>query len=226
MSRFAFLFGALLVVATMLLGGTRAADAATQVATPIVPNPTECAVAPRSLDDLRALATSALATPAASPPSDVVDQAPSSPPPGVPADAETVAAVTAVVEEALACQNAGAYLAIFTLQTDEFIRLQYSSLREPIENLGGVEAVLAPYATPIGDVPRDLWGGYFAVRDVQVLPDERILAIVDYAVPQGDGSFGSRADYLVFRLVDGRYLIDGTAIDIDDVVIEGATPVP
>ena len=88
-----------------------------------VPAAAECTVAPRSEDELRALfrevaATPVLDSPAASP-------TPAVPPPGDPADAQTVAEVNATWRLYIACLNAGDQARMFAVLSDAMVRRQF-----------------------------------------------------------------------------------------------------
>lgn len=209
-------------------GGTASAQESDAGATPTVPDPAECAVEPRSLAELRALAEIALATPESEPPSTpAASPVAFTPPAGEPADPATSAAVTDMVRESLACVNATNILALYALQTDDFIRLQFSELRGSIDAVGGLDQVLGVYATPLPAMAPDDQLGFSAVHNVEVLGDGRVGAIVDIIVGSGAGGQGVRQDYYVFRQQDGQYLIDGGAIDIFDQGLLGSgTPTP
>ena len=90
---------------------------AVPLATPEVPLPEECQVAPRTLVDLVNLpatpsAFAGLAPPA--PPADLRE--------ATPAGEETAQMVLAVIRESIACSNAGQLLRNFALFTDDYVR--------------------------------------------------------------------------------------------------------
>jgi hypothetical protein len=163
------------------------------VALPLAPDPAKCAAESRPLADIQAIydeVTSQGAAPAASPASFVA-------PEGQPADAEIVAAVTAVVVDVIRCNaNGGNGLADATFLTDEHLR----------DNLRGLSAedFAAIYTESPTPLPPEQWLTVYAVRDVRVLPDGRVAANPEIIVP-GIGHF---RDTLIFEQVDGRWLID------------------
>ena len=190
---------ALLVAVLLLLTGSRLSPASAQEATPvpglIVPEPAECTVAPRVVDEFGAL----LATPAAVPDA-AATPAPVMIPIGQPADAATVAEITRTTRETFACFSAGDYLRVFALVTDDAVRqLQAQGILSP-------EVVPFFAATPVA-VPPDLRAGYLAITDVSLLPDGRVGAFiveVDPTLPPE----GAETDYLVFEQVGDRWLVD------------------
>jgi hypothetical protein len=110
----------LALVGLLLLGGltTHAQDGTpvTGASTvPITPDPFECTVQRRTIDEFRTYTSPAGATPAASPSEFTLPQGP-------PADQATRDAVTATLRMALACFNAGDYLAFFGLVTDTYLQ--------------------------------------------------------------------------------------------------------
>jgi len=190
------LFPVAILLLVMLLS-PRAIHA--QDATPapdfVMPDPSECTVTARTVDDLLSLfATPEAATSAeaiASPTAFVV-------PEGTPADAETVAGVTATMREVTACLNANSFLQMIALYTDEYVAQSF------VEESVAPEA-LGLLATPLPPMAADERQS-FAVQDVVVLPDGRVGARV-----LGHSDFGDGYDfeqYFLFRQVNGRYLVD------------------
>jgi hypothetical protein len=124
---------------------------------------------------------------------------PFSPAAGDPADAETVAAITSTVREALACRNAGDYLRAYALFTPEMIAQLFGG-PATIDPEVIVAAVEGPRPVPPA---RRL--GIVAITDVVTLPDGRVGAFVETATQRRNFR-----DYLFFeRDPQGdRWLID------------------
>lgn len=97
---------------------TDVASSATEGSTLTVPDPSECRVAPRPIDDFRALADASASrqSPPVGTPTSMLQ-------PGTkPADPATVAAVTATLHELLACGNAGDGRRVPALYTDALLQ--------------------------------------------------------------------------------------------------------
>lgn len=202
--------GALLALLTLAAG---AAAQATPLPLPATPNPAECAVKPRTIAEMRRLAAGP-ATPPAVPP--IIGPRPYTPPSGTPADAATVAAVTATMRELYACLNGGNPLAAAALMTPEWIAAQFSSGTTAEAQLRALPATPQP-------LPPQFRIAVRAVRGVRVLPDGRVGAIVEIVLgPRG----GVRDDWVVFAAQGGRWLIDGSVIGIHGEGLLGATPAP
>ena len=207
---------ALLLATLFLLAGAGMVRVSAQEATPapglVVPDPAECTVAPRSVDDLAAL----LATPAAGP-----DAAAAATqiaiPLGQPADAATVEGVTRTVRETFACFNAGDFLRVLALTTDDFVRWEQAQGFLTAETLPFLEA-------PPVVVPPEQRAGYLAITDVAVLPDGRVGAFVvevDPVLP----SEGAETDYLIFEQAGDRWLLD-EVVESWTLAEGEATPAP
>jgi hypothetical protein len=190
---------ALLIATLFLLAGAGVARASAQDATPVpgpvVPDPAECTVAPRSVDEFAAL----LATPAAGA-GMAAAPTPVTIPLGRPADAATVEGITRTTRETFACFSAGDFLRVFALVTDDAVR--------QLQAQGIVTAEALPFlaATPV-PVPPEQRAGYLAITDVSVLPDGRVGAFVVEVDPTLPPE-GAETDYLVFERVGDRWLID------------------
>ncbi len=191
---------ALLLALAMLLAPAAGATRAQETATPTadVPAPEECLIAPHPIPVFPAgVGQRAAATPGPL----VSTPAPAFVPPrGEAADAETVAAVTATVREALACRNAGDFLRAYALFTDDML----------VDLFGGpstvdLDVVLAVNEGP-KPVPKARRLALVAISDVTLLPDGRAGAIVETR-----GARRAFRDYLFFAFdpVTGRWLIDG-----------------
>ena len=204
------LAGSLVLAPARPGGSTTHAQEATPIGTPVrdVPAPGECRVAPRSLASLQALATpvAGAVAPTASTGTAL--------PPGEPADAATVAALTATAREVIACDNAGEALRALALYSDR-------SLRQHL----GTPGAFTPerYATLATPRPVDpgIQVALVAVRDARLLPDGRAAAVVVVDDPTAGGQARS-ASILFFVEQDGRWLIDGAITDVEG----GATGTP
>ena len=192
MPRFTFP-GALLVILAIMTASTAVAQEATPDAIPIAPDPAECLVAPREVDDLTAL----VATPAAGAATPLAESMSGATQPGEPADAETVASVTATVREIVACGNAGESFAVLALYTDELVR------RLVPPDAGALADTAAIPATPRATLNRLALA---AVRDVQMLPDGRVSAIVEVGAIAALDTV--TPDRLIFARENGRYRVD------------------
>ena len=200
-------FFAMLLVPVLLSTGT---EATAQVSTPEVPDPALCRTEPRPQAELLPLLSG---TPAAAPaatdlPASVTAEAQL--PSGTPADAATVAAITATARELIACNNAGDFGRVFAFYTDEFIRRAFGG--DPTAR----EQVPALLATPAAPLPPEARTTLLAVRDVRVLADGRVGAIMEDVDPRQKVTV-----FLIFAQVGDRWLVDGQI----DIATEG-TPVP
>ena len=189
-----------LAVALLALAVGSPAPATAQAATPvdqafpIRPDPAECTVEPRPVEEFVELV--AAATPAAMAAAETVEV-----PVGPLADAETVAGVTATVREINACFNAGDFRRIFSLLTDEAIRGVAEEDPIPAEELRGFLE-----ATPQA-VPAEGRIAILAVTDVVRLADGRVGALVATIDPTRLEE-GPTTAHLTFVQADGRWLVD------------------
>lgn len=165
-----------------------------------VPAPEECQVARREFPLFPAgVGQRAAATPApiATPPA-----APFTVPTGDAADAETAAAITATVREAIACRNAGDLLRAYTLFTQDMI----------VALFGGPATVDPEVRRVVLDglrtVPPARRLGLVSVADIVVLPDGRVSATVETETTRR-----AFRDSLIFEQdpASGRWLIDESA---------------
>ncbi len=176
---------------------------------PATPEPSECDVTPRTVQELRELATEAVSgasSPVVATPRATAFVVPD----GERADEATIRAVTATVRESWACLKAGNVLAAQALGTDEAVRQELAALADQLEQFGGLDSLLndpAAAASPVA-VPPGLRGALIGVRDVVVLSDGGVGAVVEVAPPDATGTTGTREDYYILRDVDGRILID------------------
>jgi hypothetical protein len=159
-----------------------------------VPAAAECTVEPRSEDELRALFREAAATPVLESPE--ASPTPVVPPTGDPANAQTVAEISATWRQFVACINAGDQARMFALFSDDMVRRQLV-----VDIAFGVTedalfAFLAATPVPLPDpsvpvVPFD---------DARVLPDGRVAVV-------GPGELG-RGNVRIFVKEGDRWLID------------------
>jgi hypothetical protein len=202
--RLHFLTALLFVALSSVLGTARAtAQDATPGAFPITPDPKECQVSPRAAEDLLALlsGTPAAASPVAGTPLPALSE--EELPAGAPADAAVVDGITAAVSELIACNNAGDLARVFAFYTDDVIRL--ALIGDPAA--GFALAFAAPTTAGAQTELVD-------VREVRVLDDERVGAIVESRDPQR-----TVVSFLVFVPAGEGWLID-ERIDVQTV----ATP--
>jgi hypothetical protein len=172
--------------------------AAQDGSTPAAPgttHATECTVTPRPIDDFLAAAEATPGVleselrglPAATPAPPSAE--------GTPANQEIVDALTATIEQSVACLNAGDLPRLFALYTDEaFIR----SLGGGIAVTPDVAQQAAELATP-RPLPSNLQQSIPSIGEVRLLPDGRVTAIT--ATEEG-------RTLVVFAKEGGRYLID------------------
>jgi hypothetical protein len=180
---------AVMVLLGLASGGVAAQDASPAADDFVTPDPADCTAEPRTVDELRAY----LATPAASTPAAATSAE------GEPADDETVAAVTAVVDEFYACINANAFLRSYALYTDSFLA---SSIAGADLNPDALDL----FATPIAPQAENERVS-IAIVDVTALDDGRVRVAVVSRSPLGD-NVESTATYILVEH-EGRWLIDG-----------------
>jgi ketosteroid isomerase-like protein len=121
-------------------------------------------------------------------------------PEGTPADAETVAAVTAVVQELVGCYNAGDLLRSYGLYTDEYLHRLFSPQG------GFTRAAYDSLATPEPAADPGKHTAILAIKDVRVLDDGTVGATVTlrYAGVPVPKSF-----FFTFVRTGDRWLISG-----------------
>lgn len=149
------------------------AQDATPAADFVTPDPAECQVAPRTIDSV----ITVYATPATG--ASVISQPTEGTPAKEAADAATVAAVTATVHEVAASINAGDFLRVLALYTDNGAQALLGG--EPLT----ADEVVAFYGgTPV-PAPDDARES-LRVRDVRAVADGRATALVDLREPAGE----------------------------------------
>lgn len=192
-----YLLAFVVAVFSLLVAGAPGAGAqeGTPAASLDVPSAAECTVEPRAEDELRALFREAAATPILDSPE--TSPTPAVPPPGDPADAQTVAEISATWRQFVACITAGDQARMFALFSDDMVRRQFV-----VDIAFGVteEALFAFLsATPV-PIPPDHSAPVLPFTDARVLPDGRVAVV-------GPGE-GGRGDVRIFVKEDGRWLID------------------
>ena len=202
-----------LVAVVVLLAGSNA-DAAAQEATPapypVAPDPAECTVEPRPLDDVVAVVgtpAAGAAAPIAASPTPFVR------PPGEPAAPETAAAVTATIRQLFACTNAGDFLRIYALFSDDFLRAFLAGT--PLT--ADVQAYFA--ATPV-PLPAEQRRVIVRFGEVERLADGRAGVVV--VLDEPDDPRTEEPDYVVLVEAGGRWLVDAV---VEDGGLAG-TPTP
>jgi hypothetical protein len=198
-----------LVLAHLVTGPALAAQDASPM--PVVPVPEECTATPRPLAAVLALNPSPATTPTP-PPTPPVPIPEDRLPTGTPVDAETAAAIAADVRELVACVNAWDQARLLALYSDALVR-RYAAEEGPF-TAAGYQALATPFPAPPEERTAIL-----AIRGERRLADGRIGAVVvtRIAHPPHD-----TANFFVFVLVDGRWLLD----DAWPVAIPAATPTP
>lgn len=181
---------AVLVLLGLTSGGAVAQEASPAADAFVTPDPADCTVEPRTVEELRAYLEMPAGTPAA---------AGTAVPAGEPADADTAVAASAVVNEYYACINANAFLRSYGLYTDSFLQ---SSIAGQDLN----PDALSLFATPIAPQDEDERIS-IAIDDATVLDDGRISVAVVSRSPLGDNTESTTTFILVEQ--DGRWLIDG-----------------
>ncbi|MFM9107382.1 MAG: hypothetical protein ACKOWF_11870, partial [Chloroflexota bacterium] len=184
---------------------------------------TACTVAPRSPREVARIAGTPEAAPAA--PAAAAGDAPVGSPtprrparepkgPGVPlevtlpegppAPEAAVAGMTATMRQFTACYSAGEALRMMALVTDEYLRGGFAgrALSE--------QDVVAFAGTPRPMPPAEQ-RTLAAVRGARQFPDGRVAALFDLAAVGGPAPGEIRTDFVVFREVDGAWLIESYA---------------
>ncbi|MGH2558586.1 MAG: hypothetical protein ACRDJH_05940 [Thermomicrobiales bacterium] len=155
-------------------------------------DPANCTVAPRSLAELRDLAGNAADR---DPPfEETTPVPPSALPSGEPADPGTVAEITAVVEQFMACLNALDVLRTFALVSDDLIPRMVTDADLSPEDV----AVSTP-----DPAPQEHWIKLGEIDGVRVLADGRVGALVTAAPPDNDDPV-----FMIFTHTEDRWLID------------------
>jgi ketosteroid isomerase-like protein len=187
----------IVLVALVVLPVRAAAQEATPSPALDIPAPEECTVAPRTFAELQAL----VATPVAVTPTPAGEGSPTpfALPAGTPADEATTEEVRSAIRELVACINAGDFWRVIALYSDRYVQFFLSQ--------GGelTEEAYSQYATPV-PLPPEQQIAIVEYRDVVVLPDGRIAAVVVGDDPTDDEPAGPTLFYLV--KTGDRWLVD------------------
>ena len=188
-----------LLIATLglMLSLTATPAALAQEATPPVGeviDPAECQIGPRTIEGIDDLIGPAVSDEVAATPS-LEEIGPLT---GEAADQETIEAVTATYRELVACLNAGEYLRVYALYTDDYVRRNLAERGEDLEQL---------LATP---VPRgEQQTALVSVRDVRLVEGDHVAARVETYDPTVGGTIIIDA---ILVLAGERYLIDAETV--------------
>jgi uncharacterized cupredoxin-like copper-binding protein len=176
---------------TATLAGGALAPAHAQEATPEAVSVAECQVEPRSLEFFQNLA----ATPA---PATEENAAAATGTPEAsldPVDEATLAGITATAREVVACLNAGDFLRVNALYTDDYLLRNFGQ-----DDVAALGATPSPAAAP----DQVLFRG---IRDTVLLGDGRVLAVVQTTTPTGDVDTTT-----TFEQSGDRWLIDDESV--------------
>jgi hypothetical protein len=181
-------------------------------------DPVACMVEPRAIPLYEALAYLPNGT---ATPDDGSERPASTVQTGPPADAGTVATVTATMRELTACQNAGDYRRQFALVTDDYLREFFAVVAEVANDVGMPPALAVLTFTSGSPRPRaeQVWITLESIADVRTLPDGRVSAVVVIRDPTREPEASS--GFVVFEQVNGRWLVDG-GLEVPEAAIVGA----
>jgi hypothetical protein len=183
----------LTVAATVIVLGLAPAlpanPARAQEPPPVVFGPTpersDCTVPPRPTEDFVKPPETSRIPPSVGSEADL--------PPGQPADEATVAAIAAVEWQITACEHAGEFRRAYALYTEAFLAIVLAALE--VQDLREILATPTPLP-PHEQLP-------VLVRDVRVLPDGRVGAVVDRCL---------YIRFFIYQRVNGQWLVDGAII--------------
>jgi hypothetical protein len=183
----------LVLVALALVLGVGFHATAQETLLPVIPDPSECTVEPRTIDEVIALID---VLPAAEH-DDEAGEANESfvVPEGEPADEATVDAIIGTAREMTACLNTGNLLTLLEFRTDR----AFAELKA----MPFTEEVIEFYRAGPPPLEPEMYATLEDVRAVSVLADGRVGAVVVttfYEEPE--------VQYLIFEQVDDRWLID------------------
>lgn len=214
------------LAAALLAASPVVAQEGTPVPLPATPAPSECLVEPRPTAFFVEVFEQTMANPPTADPfadlpaGGTITPTPVATPagPSQPADAATVAGVTATVREFVACINAGDLLRSFSLYTEQAARDGLVFLRSPQAWMQRNEAQATPVADLVQEIERDLAQpaqprptadrvALIAVADVRLYPDGRVVAEITAGGPDTSVGLGRT----LFAEEAGRWRIVGTA---------------
>jgi uncharacterized cupredoxin-like copper-binding protein len=182
---------AMIAIMALTLGTIANQHVVAQDATPAgeVVDPGQCQVEPRAVEDIEQIANSTAEGAEATP-----DAAQAGAMEGESADEATVEAVTATYRELIGCLNAGEYLRVYALYTDDYVRRSIAESGQTLEQL---------QATPSPDQQQTT--ALVGVSDVRQLDGDRVAARVETAGSTAEGTVV--VDAILVRQ-DDRFLID------------------
>ena len=185
----------MIAIIGLALGTISAQVVVAQDATPAgeAVDPAECQVEPRAVEDIEQLTNASAEGAEATP-----DAAEAGAIEGEDADEATVEAVTATYRELVACLNAGEYLRVYALYTDDYVRRNLAESGQTLEQL---------QATPSPDQQQTT--ALVGVSDVRQIDGDRVAARVETADPSAEGTIA--IDAILVRQ-DDRYLIDDETV--------------
>lgn len=182
------MLGASALLTAALVGGVLA-PAHAQEATPEAVSAAKCQAEPRSAEFFQNLA----ATPAAASEANAATATPEAS--LEPVDEATLTGITDTAREVVACLNAGDFLRVNALYTDDYLLRNFEQ-----DDVASLNATPSPAAAP----DQVLFRG---VRDAQLLGDGRVAAVVETTTPTGDID-----TYTVFVQSGDRWLIDDESV--------------
>lgn len=185
---------------------------------PITPDPAQC-VENLTIDQFRPLvvSTTVASTPVASPtvPEAIGSPVPFTLPDGSPADEATITAVTARVVELAACINAENTLGFYGQFSPESVRQQLEG-----QNITDADVDALAAITPVASPP-NRWVTVVDIREVTILPDGRVGALVDTLFPLVSADI--QTDHFTFANIDGLWLIDTVVENLETLYPPTAT---
>jgi hypothetical protein len=175
------------------------AQGATPGSYPVAPDPAECVIEPRSMDDIVRIVGTPLPGAAAPSSAPAASPAPFATPPGEPADTETADEVIATLHQVFACTNGGELLRVYALFTEDFVREFFA--QTPL-----TADVIAFLAAPPQPLPEDQQRIIRGFGGVQILADGRagVMIVLD----EPDDPRREEPDYAILEQVNGRWLVD------------------
>lgn len=173
------------------------------VGTPDAPAPSECRITPRSPSEVRTL----IGTPEPLEESGGPIALPATLPPGRQAGEAMVSAARTTVRELLACENGHDVGRLYALYSDDLLRRSGPQVPE----------AFAALATPAMALPPTERVVLIAIRDVRILTDGRVRAVVDIGNRVDGHPAPGRTAFYVFARNGDRWLID----DVIDRVAQG-----
>jgi hypothetical protein len=179
------------------------------ISLPVTPDPAECTAEPVTIEELLALTG---ATPIPGTPSGGMEEETAATPQafalpeGEPADEETVTAVTTSLYEALACLNTGNFLTAFAFFSEDF-------QRRDLQEFPITEADVAYFEATPQALPAEMHASLLAVREVRVLEDGRVGALVETIFR--DEAPDLQVDFIIFVQEGDRWLLDEIIEDLE-----------